>query len=446
MNGARIAVFNLNETHRDPRVRRVSEALVNEGHSVKVFELRRSNQAIRECLDNFEIIRIEDQLSYTNEDMKAFGEISELVAELIHKCDPEVLHGPDDSQLRQSWRRIRRELRRMRRLPFLKRFATTPQKPFNPLGEILAIRSILLINLALYKAAADFEPEIIYCNDLDTLLTGVMLKITRGGILIFDAHEIYPEQLAEHMRSEIWYQFYSRLERYLIPYTDGRLTVCDSLGTYFQKTYKSAPFLTLRNTPSIKYLPDRSILYRRNQPVRLLYHGAYFPYRGLDELIAIADKIEKAVFIFRGIGGYETTLKTQVKANHLDHCVRFEPPVSIDELVSSASLCDIGLNPFISVCLNTEYALPNKYFEYMMAGLAVASSDLIEMRLLTKKLDNGILFDPTRQDQLIDCLNQLIQDQERLHAYRSHSYEAANKEFHWEHEEKKFRAYIRTLT
>jgi glycosyltransferase involved in cell wall biosynthesis len=270
--------------------------------------------------------------------------------------------------------------------------------------------------------------------------------VTRGGVLIFDAHEIYPEQLAEHMRSEIWYQFYSRLERYLMPYTDGRITVCDSLGTYFQKTYKSAPFLTLRNTPSIKHLPDQSILDRSNLPIRLLYHGAYFPYRGLDELIAIADKIEKGIFIFRGIGGYETALKAQAKAKHLDHRVCFEPPVSIDALVSSASLCDIGLNPFISVCLNTEYALPNKYFEYMMAGLAVASSDLIEMRLLTKKLDNGILFDPTNPEQMTDCINHLIQDHERLHAYRRHSYEAAKTEFHWENEEKKFRAYIHTLT
>ena len=41
------------------------------------------------------------------------------------------------------------------------------------------------------------------------------------------------------------------------------------------------------------------------------------------------------------------------------------------------------------VCKNTEFALPNKFFEYMMAGLALARADLIEMRNLTDSLTSA---------------------------------------------------------
>jgi glycosyltransferase involved in cell wall biosynthesis len=442
MHGVRIAVLNLNETQRDPRVRRISETMVRDGYIVNVFEMQQAHQAARDSFDGYEVVRVADPQSYTPADMQGIEQACAEVGTLLRKCDPAVMDGPEQSQRAGFWPRLWLAMRRHSgRLQ-----APVPEAnpgTFNTLSEILAIRSIMLINLELYKAARTFQPQLVYCNDLDTLLAGLLLKIQHGCVLLFDAHEIYPEQLAEHMRSETWYHFYSQLEKLLLPFADGRLTVCDSLGDYFQRRYNTGPFLTLRNTPSIKYLPDESILERCNDPVHILYHGAYFQYRGLDEIIAIAGRVKQARFIFRGIGAYENALKAQVAARGCEQQVHFVPPVPIDALVSTASACDIGLNPFISVCLNTEYALPNKLFEYMMAGLAVANADLIEMRLLTQKLDNGVLFNSCDSESIVQSLNALISDRERLQAYRRKSYEASKTEFHWEHEEGKLKAYLR---
>jgi len=79
--------------------------------------------------------------------------------------------------------------------------------------------------------------------------------------------------------------------------------------------------------------------------------------------------------------------------------------VKVDELVSSASACDIGLNPFISACKNTEYAQPNKILEYMMAGLAVVSSDLPELRTITRQLELGALFEARDPRQMAQAFN-----------------------------------------
>ena len=238
----------------------------------------------------------------------------------------------------------------------------------------------MLINLALYKAAAEIKPGIVHCNDLDTLLTGYMLKLRDDIPLVFDAHEIYPEQLSEDLRLDTWYRFYTRLEEILIHAADGRMTVCDLLAEYFLERYGAVGFKTVLNVPSLANSPGREIRSRGHQRRKLLYHGAYAAYRGLEEIIRAIRWVENADVVFRGIGPYQATLRELCHAEGAGDRITFAAPVTIDQLIPSAADCDIGLNPFVPNCKNTEYALPNKFFEYMMAGLGCVSSDLVELR------------------------------------------------------------------
>lgn len=433
-----IAMFNLTETRRDPRVRRIAGTLASQGHRVIVFGMKSEVYKKYERLDNFEVVRVDIPLLYSEKEMKQIGISCPDAEGLLMSCNPLVLT-EKIGLLVNVKRLVSKGLRKI----LNGQYVLGNRGKFDQTQEILAIRSIMLINLNLYCSALEFKPDIIHCNDLDTLIAGFMLKKRLKKPLIFDAHEIYPEQLAEHMRSEIWHNFYTKLEKKLLPYTDGRLTVCDSLGQYFKKVYKSGEFKTIRNVVSIKHLPDTSILKRSNKPVRILYHGAYFPYRGLDEIIQSAPLVNNAIFIFRGIGHYEEKLRSQVKDLGMEKRVFFEPPVKVDELVSAASENDIGLNPFISVCKNTEYALPNKFFEYMMAGLAVASSDLIEMRLLTNKLGIGTLLRPDSPQSIADSLNELVDSPEKLSKARYNAYMAAMEEYNWEQEQVKLIDYYK---
>lgn len=438
----RIAVFNLNETHRDPRVRRVCTTLAEAGHEVRVFEMRPGKRPLHESFGAFDVERVEIPQSYTVEDMTQIERACPAAAQILRQCDSAVMEGPGGHRLGVFWRRLGHWV-----YSRLKRPSTSaaPARVFDPVQEVLALRSILLIDHSLYVAAERWQPDVAWCNDLDSLLTGFMLKQRFRCPLVYDAHEVYPEQLAEHMRSDIWHRFYTRLERALIRHTDVRLTVCDSIGTYFEKEYGSGPVTTVRNVPSIRFLADARVLDRRNAPVRFLYHGAYFQYRGLDEILDVAAGVDNAEFVFRGVGSYGDVLKAKSAERGLEHRVRFLEPVGVDELIPLAVENDVGLNPFISVCKNTEFALPNKFFEYMMAGLAVASADLVEMRALTDQLRIGALFDAANPDSVAAALNRLANDPEFLHASRRRAYEAARDEFHWELEERKLVAAIAGL-
>ncbi|HXE73770.1 MAG TPA: hypothetical protein VNO81_13995, partial [Candidatus Nitrosotenuis sp.] len=82
-------------------------------------------------------------------------------------------------------------------------------------------------------------------------------------------------------------------------------------------------------------------------------------------------------------------------------------------------------------------------FEYMSAGLATASADLVEMRLLTQSHGLGVLFDPTDVEGLARQLNDLLADPERLDGFRRQAWQSAVETFHWEREEERLREYLR---
>jgi glycosyltransferase involved in cell wall biosynthesis len=243
------------------------------------------------------------------------------------------------------------------------------------------------------------------------------------------------------MRSDLWHRFYTILEDSLIRLTDGRMTVCDSLGKYFAERYAAEGFATVLNVPSVAFLPPAHILQRRRERRKILYHGSYSAYRGLEEIIYAARWIDNADFVFRGVGAHGIRLKELTHSEGMGDRITFADPVPVNEMIPAATDCDIGLSPFIPVFKTFEYALPNKFFEYMMAGLASASSDLVELRRLSRELCIGITFPSFEPVDIAGCLNELLAQPDRADEYRYNAYEAARTRFNWEVEEEKFLAF-----
>jgi glycosyltransferase involved in cell wall biosynthesis len=444
-----IAILNVSEIRRDARVRRIASSLASADHRVVVVGYKSQNEPTHEHLEGYEVYRVTGPRKYGLDEMIDLERDSPLAGDVLRRADRRVL-GERERRLSE---RIRKKIRQ-RALPYARRLErvlgrslfSEPESGAIEQREIAKIRSMMSINHALFREAIRHSPHLIHANDLNSLLAGVMIKERTGARLVYDAHEVYPEQFAVSARSDIWHAFYARLEEILLPHTDARMTVCDSIARYYEREKHSQPFVTLRNVPSIAQLPPESILSRRNSPCRILYHGNYFEFRGLDEILRAAPLVPGAEFVFRGFGYHEAKLKELAREQRLEGRIHFAEPVDPTALVSSASDCDIGLNPFISVCLNTEFALPNKFFEYMMAGLALASSDLIEMRRLTSELQIGILFDSRNIDSIAEGLSRLISDPERLNHYRRNAYRHAKDEYHWEVEVKHLFEVYRALS
>ena len=109
------------------------------------------------------------------------------------------------------------------------------------------------------------------------------------------------------------------------------------------------------------------------------------------------------------------------------------------EMVTRATVYDIGLFALPDHSLHNHFALPNKLFEYIMAGLAICVSDLPEMKKIVDEYDVGVTFHGMEPEIIAAAVNGF--DRQSVEQYRSQSLVAAH-ELCWETEgEMMVRAY-----
>src|SRR5579862_5573095 len=94
MRSARIAIFNLNDTRRDPRVRRTTKSLQRAGHQVRVFELGGEGRPAAETIEGFDVERVVEPPDYGDEGMAEVTAASPETARILMACDPAVMGSP----------------------------------------------------------------------------------------------------------------------------------------------------------------------------------------------------------------------------------------------------------------------------------------------------------------------------------------------------------------
>lgn len=111
--------------------------------------------------------------------------------------------------------------------------------------------------------------------------------------------------------------------------------------------------------------------------------------------------------------------------------VHFLDPVPPAELLETTASAHIGVTLLEDTCLNHRFALPNKLFEYMMAGLPVVASDLPEIRGVVAGFDVGELVDPSDLESIATGIQRLVDDPSRRAACAGRA-RGACETFSWE--------------
>lgn len=299
-------------------------------------------------------------------------------------------------------------------------------------ADLLNILNVVWLNIAIARVAVGQKAEVYHSHDLDTLFAGFVAKQVTHAKLVYDFHELFTEQYRRGAKTWVWKGFYSLLERLLIGHTELKLTVCDSIGAWVSDKYGTTRAVTVRNCPSVHDAVPRSTGLKREKVV--LYHGAYIADRGIEQLIESAQYLSRAKVVLRGVGPLESDLKALVQKKGLEEKVTFAPSVAVAQLVEAASEADIGAAVYLPVCLNAQFCLPNKLFEYMMAGLAIVGSDLPELRavILGGRQPIGTVCDPSDPKDLARAINAIAEDDALLERLKRHARAAATSIYNWE--------------
>ncbi|MFC1806781.1 glycosyltransferase [Candidatus Omnitrophota bacterium] len=292
----------------------------------------------------------------------------------------------------------------------------------------------LFRNIVFVVAAKRYSPDICHCSDLDTLLAGFVLNKIIGSKVVYDAHELYESQSPHSPK--LWKEILLFLERRLARRVSIVIGVNEHIARTISERAKIRSYTEILNCPYHRHIdkPADDLCSVANGKIKVLFQGAYMPFRGLKELIESGQFIRDAVIILMGYGSMERELKRLVTRLKLGDKVFFLDPVPMDKLTEGAIGADVGIIPYLPVCANHLYCTPNKFFDYMHAGCAILASDLPELRRLVINNNIGDLFDANNPKDIANKINKLSENKEELFAMKERSRTLAKERYYWQKE------------
>lgn len=253
--------------------------------------------------------------------------------------------------------------------------------------------------------------DILHCNDLNALPIGVIIKnfFNKDAKIVYDAHEYEINDVPNQSQRSIKIKYY--IEKFFIKYADKVITVSDSIANEYVKLYGIEKPAVVLNTPPYKEIEKKNIFretlgIKENQTI-FLYQGGLSKGRGIEILLEAFKSIDNknAVIVFMGYGTLENLIQ---KISKEYKNIYFHKAVSPDVLLDYTSSADFGISTIEDSCLSYRYCLPNKMFEYLMAGIPVIVSNLYEMKRLVESNMVGTVAKENTSDVLKEAIKEAV--------------------------------------
>ena len=289
-------------------------------------------------------------------------------------------------------------------------------------------------NLRLFLYLLKSEIDVFVANDLDTLPANYLASRIKHKPLIYDSHEYFtevPELIGRPVVKAIW----SGLEKLLVPKVDAAYTVCNSIAEVYQNLYK-IDFKVVRNLPVCSMLQEPKHQEKvPDQPKVILYQGALNLGRGVGAAIRSMAYLEGVELWLAGDGDLAIQLKELVVEMGLESKVKFLGRLPLHQLSEITQQADLGISLEEDLGLNYRFALPNKLFDYIQAGVPVLVSNLPEMMQIVEHYQIGAIAETHQRKVLAELMRDALFDEEKRRVWKQNLQKAA-KELCWENEEK----------
>lgn len=292
-------------------------------------------------------------------------------------------------------------------------------------------------NLRLFCYLLFNKADILLSNDLDTLLANSWARKFKGCKLYYDSHELYCETPELVSRPKVQ-NFWKRIERKWLPRVDKMYTVNQSIADIYTQEYK-IDVQVVRNISDAKFpelSASRSDLGLPEDKRVVIMQGAGINIqRGAEEMIEAIQKVDNAVLAIVGDGDVVPQLKETVKEKNWEEKVLFFGKRPYHELINFTRLSDIGISMDKDTNPNYRYALGNKIFDYIHAGIPLFVSDLPEVAGLVRKYDVGLVCPSHDPAEIAEQLNKIFTDTGKYEKLKANTTVAA-KELTWDKEKK----------
>lgn len=287
-----------------------------------------------------------------------------------------------------------------------------------------------------YRFCLRYRNVLLHCHDVNTALMGLRLARETGSVCIADFHEWF----SENVQWSPWRKTYvpngwfkravmRRAEKVCMRDAGEMITVCDGIARQLEQLQPRERVHVVRNIPDLSApagesgaVPDvRRAIGASEGDFVLLWQGGVGPSRMLEPVIEALARVPGTVFAVRGPGledgSFYRGYYEELAARHgVQSRLRLLPPVPSTQVVAAAAGADAGIWTSPSYCKSFYYALPNKLFEYLAAGLPVLVPEFPEAANLVRRYGVGLSFDPYSPASIAQAIARLKDDHEARRA------------------------------
>lgn len=318
-----------------------------------------------------------------------------------------------------------------------------PQRPFKAERMSLIFTKgpafYLFFNLRLFFKLLFKKCDLLFANDLDTLLANYWASKLKQVPLVYDSHELFcdvPELLSSPSKRKIW----QRLEQRIVPKLKYCITVNQSIASIFEEKYK-VKFHVIRNIPDMNvaaFKPkSRQELGLPTDKKIILLQGAGINIdRGAEELVEAMALVDNAQLLIIGGGDVWPVLEKMVTEKQLETKVILKRKIPKQELLHYTFNSDLGISIDKNTNPNYYNSLPNKLFDYIHCGIPVLASRLPEIEKIVKGYSVGTFIPSHQPSQIAETINSLFA-LGNLELYKKNTVLAA-KELNWTIEKQKY--------
>lgn len=268
-------------------------------------------------------------------------------------------------------------------------------------------------------------PDVIIANDLAGLYTASVLKSKNAwhAKIYFDAHEYFLNRYNASLKLCL-------IDKPIIIYAlkkckkdiSAMSAVCEGIARKYESFFGfSAGFVSvITNAPEYDTMLKPTEV--KEGVVRLIHHGHAYKARKLELMIKMmkyldARKYELTFMMIRDESDDYYDYLKKLSQNYKN--IKFIEPVQFSDIVKTINNYDIGVYILKPDNFNQKYGLPNKFFEFIQARLAIAVGPSIEMVKVIDRYALGVYSEDFSPKSLANRIKQMTSEEIMLYKWNS---------------------------
>lgn len=255
--------------------------------------------------------------------------------------------------------------------------------------------------------ALQSECDAYHANDWEALPVAAEAANVKHAKLVFDAHEYAPLELENRW---YWKMAFKPTTTYFIKkyvsQISASVTVAPLISDRYKKEFGFGAAVIL-NAPEAEPLPVNKSSFEN---IRLVHHGGCIRDRKLERLIETLGRCDRRFSLHLMLINNDPTYLNRLKRRAeilTPGRVFFHEPVPPEQIVKRISEFDIGFYLLEPNSFNNIAALPNKFFDFIVAGLAVCVGPSPSMAEFVNQYGLGCVAPSFEPADVANTLNEL---------------------------------------